>query len=86
MNESKVDSAPDDPLLGHPNYDRRRPGRMEDASPALIQMLRRPSEAIEANFDCDDDSLRTAHGIINAALISAVIWGLIIGVAWAAWW
>jgi hypothetical protein len=76
--ESGVDAAP---APAPTTTDRRRPGRLEQASPALISLLRKPARRVATVHE--EPPNRLVRGTINALLISAVIWALI-GVA--VWW
>jgi hypothetical protein len=65
--------------------DRRRPGRQDDAKPALIPLLRGDVSDDLANPDEKEnlDPIAAARGIISAIPIAIVLW-LLIGVAlWA---
>ena len=64
--------------------DRRRPGRLEQVSPALIDLLRSypgadamPGENRKAQTarDLDDSSLGAARGILSAAVVGLLLWG-----------
>jgi hypothetical protein len=57
--------------------DRRRPGRMQYASRALIALLRTPSELRTTETERDHDNLATAKGIVSGVLLSIPIWGAI---------
>jgi hypothetical protein len=62
----------------HPSVaDRRRPGRSEFILPTLIALLRRPTDAVEA--DLDDDDIRAAQGLAIAVLLSLPFW-LLVGI------
>lgn len=70
------------------NGDRRRPGRIERPYPAMISMLRHPSDVIETSANNDDqqqsDDHRVSRGIVVAVFLSLPIWVLIVvGVSWA---
>jgi hypothetical protein len=54
--------------------DQRRPGRLEHVSPALIPMLRKPGQYVDAD---DSDPLAPARGIAVGLLLSAPLWALI---------
>lgn len=75
--------------------ERRRPGRIENPSPELIELMRAPS-ALKADQaaadwlaepetgpDCSVDDLHPSRGIILGVMIGAALWGLI---AFGLWW
>jgi hypothetical protein len=71
-----------DPLLANrAPGDRRRPGRPERVSSALIDLLRlRPDADVFPVEDREDrNGLRTAQGICFAAVIGAACWTSMIG-------
>jgi hypothetical protein len=61
--------------------DRRRPGRIESPSLALISLLRHPTVVIDTDADYHD--LRPSEGIVRGVLLSVPLWAFIIsGVFW----
>jgi hypothetical protein len=64
--------------------DRRRPGRNEYPSPALISLLRHPTIVIDT--EADDNGLSPSRGIALGVLLSIPLWAIIItGVLWTIW-
>jgi hypothetical protein len=75
-------------------WDRRRPGRINDINPALYDLLRGTAadrltsndfirKNIPNNFCGDhleEDNLREARGILNAVVISVLLWALFFGI------
>jgi len=69
--------------------DRRRPGRIENASPHLVPLLRQQSagSGTEAPTDlgsgdgsaesCEDDGIAASRGIVVGGIIGAAMWGAI---------
>lgn len=53
--------------------DRRRPGRVENVSPALIPILRTPDPAVDIEFD-EVDQAAAVRGLAFGVLLSAPIW------------
>jgi len=67
--------------------DRRRPGRPETVSSALLPLLRGQVEEppqTEPLPDVDPDDSRALKGITVGVIISTGLWALIGGVAWLA--
>jgi hypothetical protein len=66
-----------------PRVERRRPGRVERVSPALLPLLR--GEAVWSPDDRDhrQHDLMPATGIAVGVLLSAPMWALIF---WVVWW
>ena len=56
--------------------DRRRPGRLEQVSPALIPLLREPTRYVD-DPGFDSDLLAPARGVLVGLLISVPLWALI---------
>ena len=68
--------------------ERRRPGRIEHPSRALIPLLRHPTVGFDTDADNEgqqpSDEHRAPRGIVFGVLLSLPIWVLIIvGVLWA---
>lgn len=58
--------------------DRRRPGRVDDVSPELIPLLRKPTADTPIEFDEDEvDQTAAIRGVFFGVLISAPIWAAI---------
>jgi hypothetical protein len=55
--------------------DRHRPGRRDDVSPRLIPLLR---ENLSNSLNDEPDQLRASRGIITWAVISAVVFAVIV--------
>ena len=55
--------------------DRRRPGRVEQVSPAIIPLLRDPARCVDT--DQDTDPLAPARGVVFGLLLSVALWALI---------
>ena len=70
---TEVEAAPET-LATVDTTDRRRPGRLESVSPALIPILRRAEPEIE--FD-EVDQNSAIRGLFFGLLLSAPIWALI---------
>ena len=68
---SDSDTVPEKQATG----DRRRPGRMENVSPALIPVLRQPTLTIDLNTNNDD--FRLSKGIAVGVLLAVPFWALI---------
>lgn len=70
--------------------DRRRPGRIEDASPELVALMRAPargpvgsSPGASVVITGSTDDLQAARGVSLAVGISILIWAVAIGaVVW----
>jgi hypothetical protein len=58
--------------------DRRRPGRIEHISPALIPLVRGIAAPPEPLIEQAEPDLAAATGILVAVLISLPIWTLVI--------
>jgi hypothetical protein len=54
--------------------DQRRPGRLGHGSPALVPLLRKPGQYVDAD---DSDPLAPARSIAVGLLLSAPLWALI---------
>jgi hypothetical protein len=57
--------------------DQRRPGRLEQVSPALIPLPCEPAQCADTDQDIDTDPLVPARGIIVGLLLSVPLWALI---------
>lgn len=74
------------------DQDRRRPGRIANASPQLIQVLRSPATigpelavfAPAPVSDDEEDDLRSARGILAGAATSMLVWAVVIFGIWCA--
>ena len=70
--------------------DRRRPHRMENASPELIALMRAPAKAAaepDAVVVTDStDDLGPAKGILLSCVLAALIWAAIGGGLWLLLW
>lgn len=79
--------TPDD----HPVAERRRPGRVEYAAPALIALLRAPTaEVDQENREVEEgarppDDLAPARGILLSVALGTGVWGFIGAVVWLLW-
>lgn len=69
------------------DVDRRRPGRLESAHPALLPLLRGSQQCspdrLELEFG-DTDPLGAARGIGVGLLYSILLWGLLVASVWYA--
>jgi hypothetical protein len=83
--ERQPETAADMPPDG---AERRRPGRPENVSPALIPLLRRehllqPQTAPGAAASGDSrDDLAPARGVAVSVAIGALLWLAMVGAAW----
>jgi hypothetical protein len=78
MEKMKSELSYDEQVVAPPPHGRRRPGRVENASPHLIPLLRQqPVVSIEPDFDGYDDDLRPFRGIMLGLLLSAFLWAFI---------
>jgi hypothetical protein len=57
--------------------DRRRPGRAEQVSSALIPLLREPAHGFDTHLNIDTDPLAPARAILVGSLVSVPLWTLI---------
>jgi hypothetical protein len=57
--------------------DRRRPGRLAQASPALIPLLRKPTQFVDTELNSNTDPLAPARGILVGLLLSVPFWALV---------
>ena len=57
--------------------DRRRLGRVQQVSPALIPLLRDPAHYVDADLDEDTNPLTPARGVMIGSLISVFLWAFI---------
>jgi len=57
--------------------DRRRPGRAEDVSSALLPLLRDPVQCVDTDLDIDTDPLAPARGVVFGLLLSVLVWALV---------
>lgn len=55
--------------------DRRRPGRIETVSPALLPLLRQDRLLEDTADQKDDDDLTAARGIGISVVIGVLLWG-----------
>ena len=55
--------------------DRRRAGRVQEASPTLIPLLRGPAQYVD--LDEDTNPLAPARGVMIGSLIAVFLWTLI---------
>ena len=83
-----TDPAPVPVASAAPN-DRRRPGRLDQASPHLIPLLRTAEiEAAAASVIEEElafeDALAPAKGIAVGLLLSVPVWAVLGGIVWAA--
>ena len=62
--------------------DRRRQGRLDKVSPALLPLLRQKGLIDGALAQQDGDDLAGAKGIAIGALIGAALWGGLLALAW----
>ncbi|HET7882540.1 MAG TPA: hypothetical protein VFL55_16765 [Acetobacteraceae bacterium] len=61
------------------HVERRRPGRVDNVSPALISMLR-GCDAPAPPFELEDgDALAPARGIVAGLVLSSAVWAAVIG-------
>lgn len=88
MAETQGDGDPaESGITAETATDRRRPGRMEDASPSLVPLLRNPI-AIEIppderpGTDYVRDELGAAKGIAVGLLLVVPFWCLVALVVW----
>jgi hypothetical protein len=54
--------------------ERRRPGRIEEISPALLPLLREPNSINLPITPAQDNDLDSARGILFGLLMSAALW------------
>jgi hypothetical protein len=59
-------------------HDRRRAGRVEQVSPALIPLLRDPAHYVDSGLDEDADPLSRARGVVIGSILSVPLWALMI--------
>ncbi len=87
---TKAESLKDKfPEIARAEQERRRPGRPQAIHQALISLLRAPTSQLpteikgaKAITDLPVDDRRVAKGISMAALVSTVLWTVIVGSIW----
>lgn len=79
---SDTAGAPTPPIAAAPVADRRRPGRMQHASLALIALLRTPSQLRTTDTVPGRDDLAPARAIGVGVLLAIPLWGAIGLLAW----
>ena len=82
MTEVTEVDAPPATLTAADVTDRRRPGRLENVSPALIPILRTSEPEIPIEFD-EVDQASAVRGLAFGVLLSAPIWA---GIAYIGTW